>query len=107
MPTTPEAVTLFLEKGILFSPGKASNAGGVSTSGLEMSQNSGRIFWSAEEVDKQLHTIMVNIHQNAYQTAKELGKPSNYVTSSFTMVNLRINLWQRWCGGYQSWRHCS
>ncbi len=90
MPTTPEAVTLFLEKGILFSPGKASNAGGVSTSGLEMSQNSGRIFWSAEEVDKQLHTIMVNIHQNAYQTAKELGKPSNYVIGANVAGFLKI-----------------
>jgi glutamate dehydrogenase (NADP+) len=79
MPTTPEAVTLLQEKGILFSPGKASNAGGVATSGLEMSQNSGRIFWSREEVDRQLHGIMVNIHQNAYQTAKDLGKPGNYV----------------------------
>jgi len=79
MPTTPDAVTLFLEKGILFSPGKASNAGGVATSGLEMSQNSGRLFWSREEVDRQLHGIMVNIHQNAYQTAKDLGKPGNYV----------------------------
>lgn len=82
MPTTPEAVTLFLEKGILFSPGKASNAGGVSTSGLEMSQNSGRLFWSAEEVDKQLHNIMVNIHHAAYTTARDLGKPSNYVVGA-------------------------
>ena len=79
MPTTPDAMTLFLEKGILFSPGKASNAGGVATSGLEMSQNSGRLFWSREEVDKQLHSIMVNIHQNAYDTAKEFGQPGNYV----------------------------
>jgi len=79
MPTTPEAVTLFLEKGVLFSPGKASNAGGVATSGLEMSQNSLRLFWSREEVDERLHGIMVNIHQNAYETAKEFGAPGNYV----------------------------
>ena len=79
MPTTPDAMSLFLEKGILFSPGKASNAGGVATSGLELSQNSGRLFWSAEEVDKQLHGIMVNIHQTAYDTAKEFGQPGNYV----------------------------
>jgi glutamate dehydrogenase (NADP+) len=79
MPTTPEAVTLLIEKGVLFSPGKASNAGGVATSGLEMSQNSGRLFWSREEVDKQLHGIMVNIHKNAYETAKEFGAPGNYV----------------------------
>ncbi|MCJ7731560.1 NADP-specific glutamate dehydrogenase [Candidatus Bathyarchaeota archaeon] len=79
MPTTPEAVTLFIEKGILFSPGKASNAGGVATSGLEMSQNSGRLFWSAEEVDQKLHGIMISIHKNAYDTAKEFGQPGNYV----------------------------
>jgi glutamate dehydrogenase (NADP+) len=79
MPTTPEAVTLLIEKGVLFSPGKASNAGGVATSGLEMSQNSGRLFWSREEVDEKLHGIMVNIHQNAYDTAKEFGAPGNYV----------------------------
>jgi glutamate dehydrogenase (NADP+) len=90
MPTTPEAVTLFLEKDILFSPGKASNAGGVSTSGLEMSQNSGRIFWSREEVDRQLHGIMVNIHQNAYQTAKDLGKPGNYVIGANVAGFLKV-----------------
>jgi glutamate dehydrogenase (NADP+) len=79
MPTTPDAVTLLIEKGILFSPGKASNAGGVATSGLEMSQNSGRLFWSAEEVDQKLHGIMISIHKNAYDTAKEFGQPGNYV----------------------------
>ncbi len=79
MPTTPEAVALFIEKGVLFSPGKASNAGGVATSGLEMSQNSGRLFWSAEEVDQKLHGIMISIHKNAYDTAKEFGQPGNYV----------------------------
>ncbi len=79
MPTTPDAVSLLIEKGVLFAPGKASNAGGVSTSGLEMSQNSGRLFWSREEVDQKLHGIMVNIHKNAYDTAKEVGKPGNYV----------------------------
>jgi glutamate dehydrogenase (NADP+) len=79
MPSTPEAVALFIEKGILFSPGKASNAGGVATSGLEMSQNSGRLFWSAEEVDAKLHGIMISIHKNAYETAKEFGHSGNYV----------------------------
>jgi glutamate dehydrogenase (NADP+) len=79
MPSTPEAVTLFLEKGVLFGPGKAANAGGVSTSGLEMAQNSGRMFWSREEVDAKLHGIMVNIHENAYSTSKEFGQPGNYV----------------------------
>jgi len=79
MPCTPDAVTMFLENGVLFSPGKASNAGGVSTSGLEMVQNSQRYFWSSEEVDAKLHTIMVNIHKNAYETSKLFGQPGNYV----------------------------
>ena len=79
MPTTPEAVTLLIENGVLFSPGKASNCGGVSTSGLEMAQNSQRYFWSAEEVDQKLHTIMVGIHKTAYETSKLFGKPGNYV----------------------------
>jgi glutamate dehydrogenase (NADP+) len=79
MPTTPEGVTAFQKAGVLFAPGKASNAGGVATSGLEMAQNSQRLFWSAEEVDQKLHGIMVNIHQNAYETAKLFGQPGNYV----------------------------
>jgi len=79
MPCTMEAVTAFQEAGVLFSPGKASNAGGVATSGLEMAQNSQRYFWTAEEVDQKLHGIMVNIHQNAYETAKLFGQPGNYV----------------------------
>lgn len=79
MPCTMEAVTAFQEAGVLFSPGKASNAGGVATSGLEMAQNSQRYFWTAEEVDQKLHSIMVNIHQNAYDTAKLFGQPGNYV----------------------------
>ena len=62
MPCTPEAIEAFHHHHILFSPGKASNAGGVATSGLEMSQNSLRMNWSREEVDEKLHTIMVNIH---------------------------------------------
>ena len=79
MPTTLEATALLQESGVLFAPGKASNAGGVATSGLEMSQNSGRLFWTREEVDEKLHGIMVSIHQNAYETAKEFGAPGNYV----------------------------
>jgi len=90
MPTTPDAVPLFIEKGVLFSPGKASNAGGVATSGLEMSQNSGRLFWSREEVDKQLHGIMVNIHHAAYTTARDLGKPSNYVIGANVAGFLKV-----------------
>ena len=67
MPCTPEAVEIFVKAKILFSPGKASNAGGVATSGLEMSQNSMRYNWSAEEVDKKLHEIMYDIHKACVQ----------------------------------------
>ena len=63
MPSTPEAIAAFQAANILFSPGKASNAGGVATSGLEMSQNSLRLSWTAEEVDQRLHSIMVSIHE--------------------------------------------
>jgi glutamate dehydrogenase (NADP+) len=64
---------------VLYAPGKASNAGGVATSGLEMVQNSQRYFWNFEEVDQKLHGIMINIHKNAYDTAKLFGQPGNYV----------------------------
>ena len=90
MPTLPEAVKVFLDAKILFGPGKAANAGGVATSGLEMSQNSGRLFWSREEVDKQLHGIMVNIHHAAYTTARDLGKPSNYVIGANVAGFLKV-----------------
>ena len=79
MPCTPEAVEVFHESGILFAPGKASNAGGVATSGLEMSQNSLRLGWSREEVDERLENIMINIHKNAFETAKEYGREGDYV----------------------------
>jgi len=79
MPTTLEGINIFLKNKILYSPGKASNAGGVATSGLEMAQNSQRYFWSAEEVDQKLHQIMVNIHNLCYETAEEYGEPGNYV----------------------------
>ncbi len=79
MPTTPEGVGVLVAGGVLFAPGKAANAGGVATSGLEMSQNSGRLFWSREEVDEKLHGIMVNIHHNAYSTSKLYGKPGDYI----------------------------
>ena len=79
MPCTPEAVEVFAKAKILFAPGKASNAGGVATSGLEMSQNSIRMSWSAEEVDKHLHGIMVNIHNACVTAANEAGQPGNYV----------------------------
>ena len=79
MPCTPEAVDLFVKKGILYGPGKAANAGGVSTSGLEMSQNSMRMSWSREEVDGRLREIMTNIHRNCHETAETYGAPGNYV----------------------------
>ena len=79
MPSTPEAVELFIEKKTLFAPGKASNAGGVATSGLEMSQNALRMSWTREEVDRHLHNIMKSIHKTCVDNAKEYGQPGNYV----------------------------
>ena len=79
MPSTPEAIHQFLEKKILYGPGKAANAGGVATSGLEMSQNSMRLSWSREEVDEKLHGIMVAIHKQCVEAAQEYGQPGNYV----------------------------
>ena len=79
MPTTLEATQCIQQNGLLFSPGKASNAGGVATSGLEMSQNAMRLSWSAAEVDEKLHGIMVNIHNAARTAAAEFGEPDNYV----------------------------
>ena len=78
MPSNPEAVNVFLENKILFGPGKAANAGGVATSGLEMSQNSMRINWSREEVDQKLHQIMKNIHKSCVQYGDDNGS-INYV----------------------------
>ena len=78
MPTDPDAVNIFLDAGILFGPGKAANAGGVATSGLEMSQNSMRLNWSREEVDSKLHTIMKNIHEACVIHGTENGSV-NYV----------------------------
>ena len=79
MPSTPEAVKTFQDAKILYSPGKASNAGGVAVSGLEMSQNSERLSWTAEEVDKKLHDIMVNIHENCVKYGTETDGYVNYV----------------------------
>jgi glutamate dehydrogenase (NADP+) len=78
MPTTPEGVEIFIESKILYGPGKAANAGGVATSGLEMSQNSARISWSREEVDKKLQWIMAQIHNSCVKYGKE-GDFVNYV----------------------------
>ena len=79
MPSTPEAVDLFIEEKTLYGPGKAANAGGVATSGLEMSQNSLRLSWTREEVDEKLHNIMIAIHENCVSTAKEYKEDGNYV----------------------------
>ena len=79
MPSTLEAVDVFLKSGILYAPGKASNAGGVATSGLEMSQNAMRLSWTSEEVDQRLHAIMKNIHANCVLHGEREGGAVNYV----------------------------
>jgi glutamate dehydrogenase (NADP+) len=79
MPSTPEAIRVFQEAKILYAPGKAANAGGVSVSGLEMTQNSERLSWTAEEVDAKLHSIMENIHENCVKYGTEPDGYINYV----------------------------
>lgn len=79
MPSTLDAVKCFQDNGILFAPAKAANAGGVATSGLEMAQGGGRLYWSFEEVDSKLHSIMVNIFNNIASAAERYGQPKNYV----------------------------
>ena len=79
MPSTPEAIEVYLEHKLLYGLGKAANAGGVATSGLEMSQNSMRMSWSREEVDQKLHGIMKRIHASCVEAAKEYGAEGNYV----------------------------
>jgi glutamate dehydrogenase (NADP+) len=81
MPTTPEGVKVFQKAKVLYAPGKASNAGGVATSGLEMTQNSMRLSWSREEVDKKLHEIMIAIHEQCVRHGKE-GNYVNYVNGA-------------------------
>ena len=82
MPSTPDAIEAFVKAKIMYSPGKASNAGGVATSGLEMSQNSERLSWSREEVDNKLKGIMKAIHDNAWEAAAKYGKKGNYVVGA-------------------------
>jgi len=82
MPSTLEATKLFLDAKILYGPAKAANAGGVATSGLEMSQNSARISWTREEVDDKLHKIMIAIHRNCFETAEKYGTPGNLVNGA-------------------------
>ncbi len=82
MPSTPDAVAYLQENGVMFGPAKAANAGGVATSGLEMSQNSIRLSWSSEEVDEKLHGIMINIYKNAAKAAEEYGMKGNLVAGA-------------------------
>jgi len=82
MPTTLDGVKGFLDAGILYAPGKAANAGGVATSGLEMAQNSMRLPWTREEVDNRLHLIMKSIHQTCVEVADRFGTPGNYVNGA-------------------------
>lgn len=82
MPTTLDGVKIFLDEKILYGPGKAANAGGVATSGLEMAQNSMRMAWTREEVDHRLRMIMHNIHANCVETACRFGTPGNYVNGA-------------------------
>ena len=82
MPSTPEAVDIFLDKKLLYGPGKAANAGGVAVSGLEMAQNSMRLSWPREEVDSRLKMIMKNIHKTCLDAANDYGMPGNYVAGA-------------------------
>jgi glutamate dehydrogenase (NADP+) len=82
MPCTLEATRMFVDARVLYGPGKAANAGGVATSGLEMSQNSMRISWTREEVDDRLHKIMISIHKACHETAEQYGTPGNYVNGA-------------------------
>uniref|UniRef100_A0A832IA80 Glutamate dehydrogenase n=1 Tax=Eiseniibacteriota bacterium TaxID=2212470 RepID=A0A832IA80_UNCEI len=82
MPSTIDAIKVYLDAGILYGPAKAANAGGVATSGLEMSQNSMRLSWTREEVDDRLHKIMIAIHKNCYETAEKYGTPGNLLNGA-------------------------
>jgi len=82
MPTTPEGVDIFLEHKLLFGPGKAADAGGVSVSGLEMTQNSMRLAWTREEVDNRLKMIMKSIHKAAWDASERYNMKGNYVAGA-------------------------
>ena len=98
MPTTPEGTEVFINNEVLFIPGKAANAGGVSTSGLEMAQNSGRIQWPFEEVDAKLKQIMINIFASIYETAKKYGAENNFVTGSNIAGFIKVAQSMMWQG---------
>ncbi len=82
MPTTPEGINVYHDHGILYGPAKAANAGGVSVSGLEMTQNSMRLNWTRQEVDERLHTIMKTIHRTCLDAAAQYGTPGNYMNGA-------------------------
>jgi len=82
MPTTPDGIKVFLDHDLLYGPSKAANAGGVSVSGLEMTQNSMRLNWTREEVDQRLHTIMKTIHRTSLDAAAQYGAPGNYLAGA-------------------------
>lgn len=98
MSTTPDAVAYFIEKGVMFLPGKAANAGGVAVSGLEMSQNSLRLTWSFEEVDQRLQDIMKNIFKTIDETSKEYGLNGNYVAGANIAGALKVAKAMIWQG---------
>jgi glutamate dehydrogenase (NADP+) len=82
MPSTPEAIGIFREAGVLFGPGKAANAGGVATSALEMSQNAARQRWGFADSEAKLRTIMKNVHDAAFDAAERYGHPGDYVVGA-------------------------
>ena len=98
MPSTPDAVEAFQKAGILFGPAKAANAGGVATSGLEMSQNSIRMSWSFEEVDEKLHGIMKSIYKSASEAAREYGMEGNLVAGANIAGFLKVAEAMKWQG---------
>ena len=98
MPCTPEAIAKFQKAGVLFGPAKAANAGGVATSGLEMSQNSMRYSWTFEEVDKKLHDIMLDIFHSAYNASQEFGDAGNLVMGANVAGFLKVADAMKWQG---------
>lgn len=98
MPSTPEAIDKFIAADVLFGPAKAANAGGVATSGLEMSQNSERLSWTFEEVDKKLQGIMVNIFHNAYDRSRDYGMEGNLVVGANIAGFLKVADAMKWQG---------
>lgn len=90
MPTTLEAISVLVEHGILFGPGKAANAGGVAVSALEMAQNSARLSWSFEKVDRTLHNIMINIYKQGMEASKEFGYPGNLLIGSNIAAFIKV-----------------